>query len=91
MQVEGCRLRNVTFILGEMRAKKKKEEEEKEDGGRDWGAVVDGWLEEALKQLFKSWQENGRSLEMFVVCLCVCACTQMHQQLRKLVCQVYCS
>lgn len=37
MRVEGCRLRNVTFILGEMRAKKEEEEEEE-----DWGAVVAG-------------------------------------------------
>lgn len=56
MRVEGCRLKNVTFILGEMRER----ESEGEGGvgagweGRGWGAVVDGWLEEALEQLFKS-------------------------------------
>lgn len=43
MRVEGCGLRDVTFILGEMR-----EEEEEKDGGRE------RWRDEALEQLFKS-------------------------------------
>lgn len=52
MRVERCGLKNVTFILGEMRGG-----EEGEEWGGEVGTgegVVVGWLEEALEQLFKS-------------------------------------
>lgn len=49
MRVEGCRLKNVTFILAEMRERRRAEGEGAGEG------LVDGWLEEALElELFKS-------------------------------------
>jgi len=50
VRVEGCRLKDVTFILAEMRARRRTGGE----GETGRGGLVDGWLEEALEQLFKS-------------------------------------
>lgn len=53
MRVEGCRLKNVTFVLGEMREKEREREREK-TGRRGWRSGGGRVAGEALEQLFKS-------------------------------------
>lgn len=76
MQVEGCRLKNVTFVLGEMRDRERQREEEREKGlGSGGGWVAGTGLGTTVKNHDRKMTTARRGL-----CAFVCACTERDQQ-----------
>ena len=74
MRVEGCRLKNVTFILAEMREKKKK----KKNGGGGWGA---GWWMGGWKRPWNNCLNHDSKMTIaWTASFCVCLCTERDQQ-----------